>query len=275
MADHTPNRAVTEHISDGDSFPRLGTPLKPGIPIRPKVNVGSWAAIAATATTANNRIVKFGPNDSLTRQVPPSPTVKPDDPDDARVVWMKPWGARRPLSHITSKISQGPIFSIVRVEEEEAVCVIFQYGLHAAQLLEAEEKSVEEFGETLWGLPCTVTAGVSYPKTEDINRMETEHERRRLTFARRGLFTGGMTEERFQQEMNLMVGEHNVERVWLFNTGNGKAHSTSHLQHVNPPSYCCVPVHPRCSHGPGRNHGKRRPSREVPGSYGYLFARSM
>ena len=50
------------------------------------------------------------------------------------------------------------------------------------------------------------------------------NERRRLTFARQALFTtaNGMSEDRFKKDVCDMVGEQNVELVWLFNSGNGE-----------------------------------------------------
>jgi hypothetical protein len=47
------------------------------------------------------------------------------------------------------------------------------------------------------------------------------NERRRLTFARSQLFAHGMTEDHFKSDIYRLVGEGNVELVWLFNTGNG------------------------------------------------------
>jgi hypothetical protein len=47
------------------------------------------------------------------------------------------------------------------------------------------------------------------------------NERRRLTFARSQLFTHGMTEAQFKNDIYRLVGQAHVELVWLFNTGNG------------------------------------------------------
>jgi hypothetical protein len=68
-----------------------------------------------------------------------------------------------------------------------------------------------------------VLEGQPYPNDDAIQRMENPwNERRRLTFARQKLFAEGTTEEQFKKDIFAIVGEDNVELVWLFNSGNGK-----------------------------------------------------
>ena len=182
---------------------------------------GSWASIAATATYDGNRIVKFRPADGITRMIPEDPvmTVRPQD---ARVIWIRPWNPeKKSLSDITEKIDQGPLFSIAHSAPHDAVCVIFQHTHHARAFLEADMRYTRMYGQGLFGPGCEVLEGQGYPITDDIRRMDLKNERRRLTFARGRLFTNGMTEARFKSDIFGMVGDGNVELVWLFNSGNG------------------------------------------------------
>ena len=194
-----------------------------------KIESGSWASIAATATHDGNRIVKFTPADGITRKITQD-LVIPIKPQDARVIWIKPWNPeKKSLSNITEKIDQGPLFSIAHSQADDAACVIFQHAYHARALSEANERHSRMYGQGLFGPNCEVLEGQAFPATEDIRRMDTKNERRRLTFARCRLFTNGMTEARFKTDIFGMVGEGNVELVWLFNSGNGTIKSSTFL----------------------------------------------
>lgn len=194
-----------------------------------KIETGSWASVAATATHDGNRTVKFTPADGITRKITEA-LVRPIRPQDARVIWIKPWNpAKKSLSNITDKIDQGPLFSIAHSQPDDAACVIFQHAYHARAFSEANERYSRMYGQSLFGPDCEVLEGQAFPATEDIRRMDTMNERRRLTFARGRLFTNGMTEARFKTDIFGMVGEGNVELVWLFNSGNGNIKSLSFL----------------------------------------------
>jgi hypothetical protein len=141
---------------------------------------------------------------------------------DARVVWVKPWNAeKKSLSDITEKIEEGPLFSIAHSQPDDAVCVIFQHAHHAQAFLETNARHIQTHGQGLFGPDGQVLEGQPYPATDDIRSMEFKNERRRLTFARGRLFADGMTEARFKQDIFAIVGEGNVELIWLFNSGNG------------------------------------------------------
>jgi hypothetical protein len=191
-----------------------------------KIKAGSWASVAATATHDGNRIVKFTPADGITRKITED-SVMAVRPQDARVIWIKPWNPeKKSLSGITEKIDQGPLFSIAHSQSDDAACVIFQHAYHARAFLEANERYARMYGQGLFGPGCEVLEGQAFPATEDIRRMDVRNERRRLTFARCRLFSNGMTEARFKTDIFGMVGEGNVELVWLFNSGNGTINSS-------------------------------------------------
>lgn len=178
--------------------------------------------MAATPTGDGNRVVKFRPSDALKRHVGEDTT--PVDPSLMRVVWVKHWDvSKRPLSSLTEYIDQGPLLSIAYSERDKAVCIIFMHSHHARSFLKANTSCAGKHGQSIFGGNVEVLEGQPYPNDNAIQRMENPwNERRRLTFARQKLFAEGMTEEQFKKDIFAIVGEHNVELVWLFNSGNGK-----------------------------------------------------
>lgn len=188
------------------------------------MQAGSWAAVAATDIPGGNRLVKFRPSDALKQTITKEDNT-PVDPSTMRVVWLRPWDfQRKPLSVLTESIDQGPLLSMAYSEGENAVCIIFMRAYHARSFLEANANCVKRTGQSLFGPEVEVLEGQPYPMDEALQRMEHPlSERRRLTFARQRLFTDGMSEEQFKKDIFEIVGEQNVELVWLFNTGNGKS----------------------------------------------------
>ncbi|EHY56863.1 peptide-methionine (S)-S-oxide reductase [Exophiala dermatitidis NIH/UT8656] len=189
-----------------------------------KSNASTWAAVAATDIPGNNRLIKFRPSDALKRQITnEEPPVQPKD-GDYRCVWIYGWTKDKPLSRVSERITTGAIFSMAFVEEYGAVCVIFQFAHAAVLFFEENARIVRDSGASVFGPGVSVKYGEPYPETADIRRMAAPaNERRRLTFARSQLFTNGMNEERFKNDLIEMVGRQNVELVWLFNTGNATA----------------------------------------------------
>ncbi|KAJ4520097.1 hypothetical protein HRR83_002060 [Exophiala dermatitidis] len=189
-----------------------------------KSNASTWAAVAATDIPGNNRLIKFRPSDALKRRITnEEPPVQPKD-GDYRCVWIYGWTKDKPMSRVSERITTGAIFSMAFVEEYGAVCVIFQFAHAAVLFFEENARIVRDSGASLFGPGVSVKYGEPYPETADIRRMAAPaNERRRLTFARSQLFTNGMNEERFKNDLIEMVGRQNVELVWLFNTGNATA----------------------------------------------------
>lgn len=182
----------------------------------------SWATIAATPTPEGNKIVKYRPSDSIKRAInqkttPPTSEAR----EDMRVVWILPWDRNKSLGRVTERIQQGPLLSMVYDPTNNAVCIIFQHGSHAANFLEDNADCVSKTGQSVFGSQHNVIAGDAYPKDHQLSLMEhPTNERRRLTFARSQLFTGNMSELQFKKDIAARVGEHNIELIWLFNSGN-------------------------------------------------------
>lgn len=185
----------------------------------------SWAAVAAVAPAAGNKLIKYTPDDGLQmkiKEVEAMPTIVEND-SDLRVVWIRGWSADKDMTGITDKIGQGAIYSMTYSDTDNAVCIIFLSEQSAKSLLADDQQYVNRHGHSRFGPGCDVLEGLPYPNNDDLRRMLAPiNERRRLTFARAQLFTQGMTEDRFKSDIHAIVGERNVELVWLFNSGNGR-----------------------------------------------------
>ncbi len=191
-----------------------------------KMQAGSWAAVAATEIPSGNGLVKFRPRDALKRHMAANENAAMD-PSAMRVVWLKPWD-RRPLSCLTESIDQGPLLSMAYSPDDNAVCIIFMHAHHARGFMEVNADFFKRHGRSSFGSDIEVLQGQPYPLDESLKRMENPwNERRRLTFARQKLFAEGLTEDQFKRDIYEIVGEQNVELVWLFNTGNGESPSVS------------------------------------------------
>ncbi|KAI1620517.1 hypothetical protein EDD37DRAFT_157737 [Exophiala viscosa] len=190
-------------------------------PSKARANTSTWAAVAATDIPGNNRLVKFRPSDGLKSHITEEELKTKHNDEDYRCVWIYGWTKDKPLSVVTERICFGAIFSMVYVHQHEAVCVIFQHASAAMALVDEDSRSRRDYGVSLFGPNNMIKFGEAYPENADLQRMtHPSNERRRLTFARQQLFTNGMSETRFRKDLVELVGQQNVELVWLFNTGN-------------------------------------------------------
>lgn len=124
---------------------------------------------------------------------------------------------------VTSQIHEGPLFEVIVSVPEKRATIVFQRAFHAGNFLRRNEEMMAQTGFTVYGKSYTVTAGPVIPWDDRIRAMGYPYrERRRLTFARAGLFTGKLTPDQFRADMNALVGQENVEIAWVFNAGNGK-----------------------------------------------------
>lgn len=187
-----------------------------------KFQAGSWASVAATEVPDDNRLVKFRPSDALKKHFDENAPV---DPSSTRVVWLQPWDStKRSLSCLTDYIDQGPLLSMAYSDRDNAVCIIFMHAHHARGFMEVNSTYVRKTGQSMFGPDVQVLEGQPYLVDEALSRMEAPlNERRRLTFARQKLFAEGLDESQFKRDIFDIVGEKNVELVWLFNSGNGKS----------------------------------------------------
>ncbi|KAK5094208.1 hypothetical protein LTS08_008699 [Lithohypha guttulata] len=184
----------------------------------------TWASIAANEPVADqNGIIKFRPSDSVKRTVQlPEAKEHAHDSRDRRVVWISPWPQNRPLAEVSQQMLElGAIYSMAFVPEEQAVCIIFQHARCAVQFMHNCAGYIGRTGNSPLGKDYSIFPGVPYPLNDGLRRMDNPYnERRRLTFARSQLFSNGISESRFRNDVEQIVGASNIELLWLFNTGN-------------------------------------------------------
>ena len=184
----------------------------------------TWASIAATEPVVDKHgIIKFRPSNAV-KQVAKFQQHEElgHDSRDRRVVWVSPWNESRPLSDISNEMREvGAIYSIAFAPEAKSVCIIFQHAYCAAQFMHNCAEFVGRHGISPFGREQDVSPGLLYPTNDSLRKMDPpQNERRRLTFARSQLFSNGVTEASFRKDIEDIVGSSNIERLWLFNTGN-------------------------------------------------------
>ena len=255
----------------------ITTPTPAQQEARRRVAEGSWASVAATETSPSNTLVKFHPSDAITRAVV-EPTIDVSA-NDLRVVWLLSWPAARPLSAATKQLNDyGALLSVAHVPDSEAVCIIFQRTHQAQAFLGGNEKRKAATGTGLFGPAVEVIQGDPYPTNDDLRAMDMPfNERRRLTFARSALFTAqnGLTEAIFKQDIHALVGEHNVELVWLFNSGNGEYGTFLTSSMLTTPSYRDLHCYQHCSNRQKHFSPARHESWSIQGRSRVLLARSL
>lgn len=204
-------------------------PAPPGLTIQP--GAGSWAEIANRSVTAGPsqeaaQLMSPGGSISSREVVAARPAASPEPAEEkAGVVRIYGPAKKGDFRHITSRIREGPLQEI-RVESNNSVRVVFQHVSHALEFVKSDEEMQQRLGQGRIGKGYTVEMADIIDWSDDLRRMKQPlRERRRLSFARKGLFTGGLTETKWKHEMLTIAGTGNVDFLWVFNTGNGELHA--------------------------------------------------
>ncbi len=138
------------------------------------------------------------------------------------MIWVVGCAKQTSLSFITEQIHEGPLLSIAFSEFDAAMCIIFQSGSSAASFLETNAFFLNSTGACCYGRGYELMVGSPFPMNTELKAMEIPvRERRRLTFVKAGLFQD-LTKAQFEKDIADIVGTDNIERVWVFNTGNGR-----------------------------------------------------
>lgn len=192
-----------------------------------KIHDGTWASIAAIPTGKENKLIKHHPEDGLKRSITEEEN-RVFGPDH-RVLWIRCMSGKKPaLAVITKGITEGAVYSIGYSEADGAMCVIFKDAAAAQRCFDTNRAIVESSDSTLFGKGFSVIMGAPFPFGNELAVMDfPKNERRRLTFVRSRFFTEGFSEKHFKKDLHDLVGEENVELVWVFNTGNGKLRQAS------------------------------------------------
>jgi hypothetical protein len=142
--------------------------------------------------------------------------------EQLRMIWVVGCTNKTSLTFITDQIHEGPLLSVAFSELDGAICIVFQYGSCAASFLERNALTLNQTGTCCYGPGYKLIVGSALPIDSDLKAMEPPiRERRRLTFVKARLFHNA-TKAQFERELISLVSLINIERVWVFNSGNGK-----------------------------------------------------
>lgn len=204
-------------------------PAPPGLTIQPVT--GSWAQIANRSDTtrpSQEAAQLMSPDASVSsREAVAAHPAAPSEPVEEKAGVVRIYGSARKgeFRHITSRIREGPLQE-VRVENNNSVRVVFQHVSHALEFVKSDEEMQQRLGQGRIGKNYTVEMADIIDWNDDLRLMKQPvRERRRLSFARKGLFTGGLTEVKWKHEMLTIAGIGNVDFLWVFNSGNGELHA--------------------------------------------------
>ncbi|KAL4991098.1 hypothetical protein BDW68DRAFT_193672 [Aspergillus falconensis] len=138
------------------------------------------------------------------------------------------------IAHITHCIHEGPLQDI-RIEAPDRARVVFQHLSHAEAFCEADKEMVVRLGFGRLGKGYRVEMAEIVDWSDDHRAMNQPiRERRRLSFARKGLFSppyknipGILSPGAWEQDMRSIAGVGNIQRLFVFNNGNATAIFTS------------------------------------------------
>ncbi|KAI9371652.1 hypothetical protein BJX61DRAFT_16161 [Aspergillus egyptiacus] len=156
-----------------------------------------------------------------------SPAVSPEIPAEKagiiRVYGKVTKGNTFPL---TSKIHEGPLQEI-RIETNGRMRIVFQYAAHALAFLKSD-RDTQSGGNGRLGSGYRAELAEIMDWNEDLRRMNQPiRERRRLSWARKRLFTDNLSRRRWEQDVYTIAGPGTVELIWTYNSGNATAVFTS------------------------------------------------
>lgn len=235
--------ATTAAANMGASTPRYmtTTPMAIGPLSRPsassallhRATVGSNAPVAAiadssnkpTSTATDTTTARGLSPDTSHREValPCLPLYHPDlEPPKAGVIRVLGKIVKDFVQFMTTRIHEGPLYEI-KIESVHSARVTFQYAAHALAFLKSHEDMEQMLGFGRFGQGYHVELAELVDWTDDLRKMnQPARERRRLSFARKRLFSDGMTPEKWKQDIRAVVGVGNIDFLWVFNSGNGK-----------------------------------------------------
>lgn len=126
------------------------------------------------------------------------------------------------IQFVTTRIHEGPLYDM-RIESAQSARVTFQHASHALAFLKSHEDMEKMLGFGRFGSAYHVELAELVDWNEDHRKMnQPTRERRRLSFARKRLFSEGMSSDKWKQDIRALAGPGNIDFLWVFNSGNGE-----------------------------------------------------
>jgi hypothetical protein len=225
-------RQDTARVSSSELPHLLATSNASGMETATKAPT-SWAAVAAAKPEVNTGtslglVINHAKKGTETdpQASTPGPSTTPETlGEQQRVIWIAPASPSDfSLLDITEQIPGGALNSVCFSETadgEEGVCVVFMLASSANEFFNIHAYNCRKARPT-YGPGVGLYFGKPMPASPSILAMfsrEAGPARRRLTIARRQLFNE-VTRDKFEYLVDGWVGEHNVELIFLYNSGN-------------------------------------------------------
>ncbi|KAL4955871.1 hypothetical protein BDW69DRAFT_159825 [Aspergillus filifer] len=130
---------------------------------------------------------------------------------------------RADISQLTINIHEGPLFE-VRVETDNRARIVFQNLSNALDFIKSDSETMKSVGHGRFGPGYRAELIEVVEWDLPLRAMcQPVRERRRLSFARKGLFAGSMSPHKWRQDMRHVAGPGNIDFLWVFNSGNGES----------------------------------------------------
>ncbi|KAL4962301.1 uncharacterized protein BDV14DRAFT_202957 [Aspergillus stella-maris] len=195
----------------------------------------SWAQVLGTTTPTSSREgaqfpspLSLSPNQNRnSKEValsPPSSNAAEEiEEEKAGVVRVHGKANRADISNLTMNVHEGPLFE-VRVETDNRARITFQNLSNALDFIKSDSQMMKSVGHGRFGPGYRVELIEVVEWDAPLRAMcQPVRERRRLSFARKGLFAGNMSHQKWRQDMHHVAGPGNVDFLWIFNSGNATA----------------------------------------------------
>lgn len=126
------------------------------------------------------------------------------------------------IQFVTTRIHEGPLYEL-KIESAYSARVTFQQASQAMAFLKSHEDMEKILGFGRFGPGYQIELAELADWNEDHRRMNQPiRERRRLSFARKRLFSEGMSPDKWKQDVRALAGPGNIDFLWVFNSGNGE-----------------------------------------------------
>lgn len=162
-------------------------------------------------------------NSSENSKLPTETSPSPELPEaKAGVILIQGPFGHNFVTQVTSRIHEGPLQDI-RMISPGYVKVVFQHASHARAFLDSNMEMKESLGSGRYGYSYDVKLVETIDWNDDLRRMNQPiRERRRLSFARKGMFVDHADQEKWKRDIYDLAGPGNVDFMWVFNNGNGE-----------------------------------------------------
>ncbi|KAL1880899.1 hypothetical protein Plec18167_003434 [Paecilomyces lecythidis] len=126
------------------------------------------------------------------------------------------------IRFVTARIHEGPLQEIV-IESALKTKIVFLHAASAREFVKSNEQKLSTTGVSRFGAGYTVElVDTAMWNDNQFMMIHPFKERRRLTFARQKLFSQHLTAARWRRDIADIVGAHNIDFLWVFNSGNGR-----------------------------------------------------